>query len=46
VISQSSAIFDAGAQIAVRVTTDGSFAPTTVDVQVILFIALNPTTVL
>jgi hypothetical protein len=45
-IAQSSAIFEAGSEVDVRVTTDGSFTPTTVDVQITLFIVLNPTTTL
>lgn len=46
VLPQGTAVFEAGTEVDVRVTTDGSFAPTTVDVRVTLFIALNPTNAL
>jgi len=46
VLPQGTAVFEAGTEVDVRATTDGSFLPTTVDVRVTLFIALNPTTTL
>ena len=44
-IPQSSAIFNAGAEVDIRVTTVG-FAPTTADIQVTVFVVLNPQTAL